>query len=233
MRASAELTQHFGFNAKPVLSDDIFLKTAHPLSAFIIRALDIMISVAALLFFSPVLLVVALIVKLQDGGSFFYSQRRLGLGGREFACHKFRSMLVDSQARLEQLLATDADARAEWARDHKLKQDPRITGFGRFIRKTSLDEFPQLFNVIKGEMSLVGPRPIVRDEIKKYGRTFPIYTSIKPGITGLWQISGRNNISYARRVAMDRYFAGRCTVGFYLYILVMTVPAILVQRGSY
>ena len=233
MRASAELTQHFGFNAKPVLSDDIFLKTAHPLSAFIIRALDIMISVAALLFFSPVLLVVALIVKLQDGGSFFYSQRRLGLGGREFACHKFRSMLVDSQARLEQLLATDANARAEWARDHKLKQDPRITGFGRFIRKTSLDEFPQLFNVIKGEMSLVGPRPIVRDEIKKYGRTFPIYTSIKPGITGLWQISGRNNISYARRVAMDRYFAGRCTVGFYLYILVMTVPAILVQRGSY
>ena len=233
MRASAELTQHFGFNAKPVLSDDIFLKTAHPLSAFIIRALDIMISVAALLFFSPVLLVVALIVKLQDGGSFFYSQRRLGLGGREFACHKFRSMLVDSQARLEQLLATDANARGEWARDHKLKQDPRITGFGRFIRKTSLDEFPQLFNVIKGEMSLVGPRPIVRDEIKKYGRTFPIYTSIKPGITGLWQISGRNNISYARRVAMDRYFAGRCTVGFYLYILVMTVPAILVQRGSY
>jgi lipopolysaccharide/colanic/teichoic acid biosynthesis glycosyltransferase len=233
MRASAELTQHFGFNAKPVLSDDIFLKTAHPFSAFIIRALDIMISVAALLFFSPVLLVVALVVKFQDGGSFFYSQRRLGLGGREFACHKFRSMLVDSQARLEQLLATDADARAEWARDHKLKQDPRITAFGRFIRKTSLDEFPQLFNVIKGDMSLVGPRPIVRDEIKKYGRTFPIYASIKPGITGLWQISGRNNISYARRVAMDRYFAGRCTVGFYLYILVMTVPAILVQRGSY
>jgi lipopolysaccharide/colanic/teichoic acid biosynthesis glycosyltransferase len=231
--ASIELRQNFGFTPNSPASEHITLRPKKSLSGFVIRCLDVAISIVALLFFSPVLVVVALIVKLQDGGSFFYSQRRIGVDGREFSCHKFRSMLVDSQARLEQLLTTDAKARAEWARDHKLKQDPRITGFGRFIRKTSLDEFPQLFNVIKGEMSLVGPRPIVRDEVKKYGRTFAIYASVKPGITGLWQVSGRNNISYARRVAMDRFFARRRTVGFYLYILVMTVPAILVQRGSY
>ena len=202
-------------------------------SNVLIRTLDIVISLFALIFFAPVLISVGLMVKAQDGGSVFFGQPRIGYGGGVFTCYKFRSMLTDADVRLKNLLATDAAARAEWIRDHKLKNDPRITGFGRFIRKTSLDEFPQLWNVLKGDMSLVGPRPIVREEICKYGRTFVRYASVKPGITGLWQVSGRNNVSYHRRVAMDRLYCRRRNAALYLYILVATVPSILAQRGSY
>jgi lipopolysaccharide/colanic/teichoic acid biosynthesis glycosyltransferase len=198
-----------------------------------IRALDVLFSLTAIVFFFPVLLMVGLMVRGQDGGPVFFGQTRIGLGGRNFTCYKFRSMLVDAQARLKHLLATDASARAEWARDHKLKNDPRITGFGRFIRKTSLDEFPQLWNVLRGDMSLVGPRPIVQDEVHRYGRTFLRYAAVRPGITGLWQVSGRNNVSYSRRVALDRLFCRRRSVGLYLYIVFATVPVMLFQRGSY
>jgi len=202
-------------------------------SEVVIRALDILISLFALVFFAPVLIPVGLMVKMQDGGSIFFGQSRIGYGGRDFTCYKFRSMLTDADVRLKNLLATDAVARAEWIRDHKLKNDPRITSFGRFIRKTSLDEFPQLWNVLRGDMSLVGPRPIVQEEICKYGRTFVRYASVKPGITGLWQVSGRSNVSYSRRVAMDRLYCRRRNTALYLYILAITIPTILTQRGSY
>ncbi|WP_240007213.1 sugar transferase [Pseudaquidulcibacter saccharophilus] len=197
------------------------------------RACDIALSVAALVFLAPVLFTVALFVYLQDGGPIFYGQDRIGKNGKKFKCYKFRSMLVDSAERLEKLLATDAEAREEWERDHKLKNDPRITKFGNFIRKTSLDEFPQLWNVIKGEMSLVGPRPIVYNEIVKYGSSFRYYKSVKPGITGMWQVSGRNNIDYVRRVAIDRKFVQSKSAFLYLYIIFATVPAVLAQKGSY
>jgi exopolysaccharide production protein ExoY len=202
-------------------------------SQALIRFLDILISATALIFFMPVLLAVGLLVPLQDGGPIFFGQKRIGLNGKEFRCFKFRSMLVDADKRLQEYLAQNAQARAEWAKDHKLKNDPRITRFGRFIRKTSLDEFPQLWNVLRGEMSLVGPRPIVRDEVIKYGVSFPKYVSVKPGITGLWQVAGRNDVTYTRRVAMDRFFSSHVTIALYIYILVMTVPAVLRQRGSY
>lgn len=197
------------------------------------RACDIALSVAALVFLAPVLFTVALFVYLQDGGPIFYGQDRIGKNGKKFKCYKFRSMLVDSAERLEKLLATDAEAREEWEKDHKLKNDPRITKFGNFIRKTSLDEFPQLWNVIKGEMSLVGPRPIVYNEIVKYGSSFRYYKSVKPGITGMWQVSGRNNIDYVRRVAIDRKFVQSKSAFLYLYIIFATVPAVLAQKGSY
>lgn len=203
------------------------------MSERVIRVLDILISLAVLVFFFPVLALVAVAVKFQDNGPVFFGHTRIGCDGQEFKCFKFRSMLVDAEARLQRLLETDAAARAEWAQDHKLKNDPRITAFGLLLRKTSIDEFPQLWNVLKGDMSLVGPRPIVRTEIRKYGKSFRQYASVRPGLTGLWQVAGRNDVSYTRRVAMDRLFSRRKSVSLYLYILFMTVPAVLMQRGSY
>jgi lipopolysaccharide/colanic/teichoic acid biosynthesis glycosyltransferase len=230
---SADLTLQYAIIERSRSSFRMFQTLRKHSSDVLIRALDIVISLLALIFFAPVLISVGLMVKAQDGGSIFFGQTRIGYGGRDFTCYKFRSMLTDADVRLKNLLAVDAAARAEWIRDHKLKTDPRITGFGRFIRKTSLDEFPQLWNVLKGDMSLVGPRPIVQEEICKYGRTFVRYASVRPGITGLWQVSGRNNVSYNRRVAMDRLYCRRRNVAFYLYILAATVPSILAQRGSY
>jgi lipopolysaccharide/colanic/teichoic acid biosynthesis glycosyltransferase len=162
-----------------------------------------------------------------------FAHRRLGKDGRHFRCLKFRSMAVDAEARLTQVLANDPEARAEWERDHKLRNDPRITRLGGFLRKSSLDELPQLFNVLKGEMSLVGPRPIVDAEVGKYGRRFRHYCAVKPGITGLWQVSGRNDTSYNARVAMDCVYAKRRNARMDLKVLFATIPAVLLTRGSY
>ena len=178
------------------------------------------------------MLAIAVLIALQDGGPVFFAHRRLGYGGQSFPCMKFRSMAVDAEARLTKLLAENPEARAEWARDHKLKNDPRITPLGAFLRKSSLDELPQLFNVLRGEMRFVG-RPIVQSEVARYGRRFMHYCSVRPGITGLWQVSGRNDVSYRRRVAIDTIYAKARTVKLDLIILVMTVPAILLKRGSY
>ncbi|MDC7692761.1 sugar transferase [Asticcacaulis sp. DXS10W] len=198
-----------------------------------IRLSDIIISAFTILFLLPSLLFVAMLVKLQDGGPAIYGQRRIGLNGREFRCLKFRSMHVNSDEILAKLLLEDREARAEWQADHKLRNDPRITGLGRFLRKSSIDELPQLFNVLRGEMSLVGPRPIVRSEVCKYGSSFDHYTSVVPGITGLWQVLGRNDVTYRRRVALDRLYSQRRTLKLYFQIIFMTVPAVLFQRGSY
>jgi lipopolysaccharide/colanic/teichoic acid biosynthesis glycosyltransferase len=202
-------------------------------SKAIIRLMDISFSILGLLFLLPALFVVALLVKSYDNGPILYKQTRIGLNGKTFGCYKFRSMRTDSAERLAQILATSPEAKAEWDRDHKFKNDPRITPIGRFIRKTSLDEFPQLWNVIKGEMSLIGPRPIVACEVKKYAKSFRYYTSTKPGISGMWQVSGRNETTYSRRVALDRLYAKKYGVLIYLYILVATIPAVLFQKGSY
>ena len=196
------------------------------------RVLDVVLSLAALLFLAPLFLLIAAGVRLQDGGSAMFVHSRIGLGGQRFKCLKFRSMHPDSDARLHQLLASDPQARIEWARDHKLRRDPRITPLGGFLRRSSLDELPQFLNVLRGEMSLVGPRPIVEAEIERYGRYFACYCANKPGITGLWQISGRNDVSYRRRVAMDVIYARRRTVALYIRILLATAPAVLLRRGA-
>ena len=197
------------------------------------RMLDVFVALCALIFLAPLMLVVALVVKLQDGGSIVFPHERIGRNGRTFKCLKFRSMVPDSQRRLDELLANDPHARAQWQRDHKLKVDPRITPIGGFLRRSSLDELPQLFNVLRGDMSIVGPRPIVTAEIPKYGRHFRHYCAVRPGITGLWQVSGRNDVSYRRRVAMDTIYARRKSLAWDIKLLVITVPAVLLGAGSY
>jgi lipopolysaccharide/colanic/teichoic acid biosynthesis glycosyltransferase len=196
-------------------------------------AMNVAVAVVALAFVLPVLLAAALVVYAQDGGPVLFAHRRIGLNGRTFYCLKFRSMAVDAEARLAALLASDPVARAEWEQSHKLRNDPRVTRVGAFLRKTSLDELPQLLNVLRGDMSLVGPRPIVEAEVARYGRHFRAYCAVKPGITGLWQVSGRNDTSYRKRVALDCVYARRRSLGLDAYIIVATLPAVLTRRGSY
>ncbi|MBY0337432.1 MAG: sugar transferase [Acetobacteraceae bacterium] len=197
------------------------------------RALDVTGALTLLLLSAPVFLLLALLVRL-DGGPAFYAHKRVGRGGVAFGCLKFRSMVVDSQARLEALLAADPAARAEWEETRKLRHDPRITRIGRFLRATSLDELPQLINVLRGEMSLVGPRPVVAAELERYyGAAAAWYMSVRPGITGLWQISGRSETSYAQRVALDVAYVARASLREDIRILLRTPVAVLSRKGAH
>jgi lipopolysaccharide/colanic/teichoic acid biosynthesis glycosyltransferase len=200
---------------------------------FAIRLLDIVISLLALAFLAPVFILTGAFVFVTNPGPIFFAHRRLGKGGKSFRCLKFRTMVVDAEERLQALLEADPIRRLEWALDHKLRDDPRITVIGRFLRSSSIDELPQLFNVLRGDMSLVGPRPIVQAEIMRYGRYYHHYCSVLPGITGLWQVSGRNDVSYRRRVAMDVIYSRNCSLSLNLRILLMTFPSVLMAKGSY
>lgn len=200
--------------------------------ALIKRGIDVAGALALGVAFSPLIALVICALKL-DGGPVLFAHYRVGRDGRRFRVYKFRSMVVDAQTALEELLARHPELRAEWERDHKLRNDPRVTRLGRFLRKTSLDELPQLLNVLKGEMSLVGPRPIEDAELSRYGRAVRHYLASKPGITGLWQVSGRNDTDYGRRVAMDRYYAEKGSVLLDLGILARTVLVVLGRRGAY
>jgi len=197
-----------------------------------LRIFDFTIGVAALAVFSPLLIVLAILIYVTNPGPIFFVQQRIGHNGRSFACFKFRTMVVDAQERLARLLEEDLAARAEWERDHKLRNDPRITALGSFLRKSSFDELPQFFNLINGTMSAVGPRPIVVAEIARYGRRFSHYCRVKPGITGLWQVSGRSDTTYRRRVALDVAYSRNRSIGLNLKIMAMTIPAVLAARGS-
>jgi lipopolysaccharide/colanic/teichoic acid biosynthesis glycosyltransferase len=197
------------------------------------RVFDFTVALCALVLTSPFLVMIGLLVWMLDGGPPIYSQSRIGRDGRHFRCLKFRTMSVDADARLASLLASDEAARREWQTDYKLRFDPRVTRLGRFLRKTSLDETPQLVNILRGEMSLVGPRPIVDAEISRYGRRFSAYCAQRPGITGLWQVSGRNDVSYRRRVALDTAYASRKSIALDMRILAATIPAVILRRGSY
>jgi len=198
-----------------------------------IRTMDILIAGAALIFLCPLLVVVFAAVRLSDGGPGIFAQNRVGFGGKRFRCFKFRSMVVNADAHLAELLNSDPDARAEWMRDQKLQRDPRITRLGLFLRRSSIDELPQLINVLKGDMSIVGPRPIIESEVVRYGRYFADYTMVKPGLTGLWQVSGRNHLSYRRRVALDVSYVRNQTFMLNVKIVAMTVPAVLLSKGSW
>ena len=197
------------------------------------RALDIIGAGVGLVLLSPFFLIVALLVRA-DGGPAFFAHQRVGRGGKLFGCLKFRSMVIDSQARLEALLASDPAARAEWEATRKLKNDPRITPIGRFLRSTSLDELPQLINVLRGEMSLVGPRPVQEAEIDRYyGASAAHYMAVRPGITGLWQVSGRSETSYESRVALDVAYVSRPSLLADLSILLRTPVAVVSRRGAH
>lgn len=201
--------------------------------AMLIRSIDIAVALAAVLLLLPLLLVICLGLKLTSPGPVLFAHRRIGKGGQVFPCYKFRSMVVNSAEVLERHLAESPTAQAEWLRDQKLRNDPRVTAIGRLLRRTSLDEVPQIFNVLRGEMSMVGPRPIVEGEVFRYRQYIFDYMSVKPGITGLWQISGRNNTTYRRRVALDTAYARSRNVALDLAIMARTIPAVLTGSGCY
>jgi lipopolysaccharide/colanic/teichoic acid biosynthesis glycosyltransferase len=192
-----------------------------------------LLALVVLIFVAPLMVLIAVTVRLCDGGAVLFAHRRVGRGGRQFPCLKFRSMAVDAETRLQSLLDTDTEARCEWGSDHKLRRDLGITPLGRFLRRSSLDELPQLLNVLRGDMSLVGPRPIVPAEAPRYGRHFSVYCAVRPGITGLWQVSGRNDVSYRTRVALDVLYARRKSMGLDVKILAKTIPMVLLRSGSY
>jgi len=195
------------------------------------RVFDVTASVALLALLSPVMLTIAVMAR-RDGGPAMFAHRRIGAGGESFKCWKFRTMVPDAQDALHKLLESDAAAREEWERDYKLRNDPRVTKLGRFLRTTSLDELPQLFNVLAGNMSLVGPRPIVSDEIPRYGAAFHDYARCRPGITGVWQVSGRNAVDYRHRVMMDQDYARNWSLAADVMVLLRTPLAVFRRRGA-
>jgi exopolysaccharide production protein ExoY len=185
-----------------------------------------------LLVFAPLMLVIAWRVHRHDHGPVVYGHYRVGYQGRLFKCLKFRSMATNSQELLAALLESDPQAREEWARDRKLSKDPRVTPVGDFLRRTSLDELPQLFNVLRGEMLFVGPRPVPVDELRRYSGIRWHYMSVRPGITGLWQVSGRSDLRYEERVELDRRYVESRSLRQDLSILFRTVKVVLLREGA-
>jgi exopolysaccharide production protein ExoY len=197
------------------------------------RSMDLLITVALLPVAICIALVVALVVKLDSPGPVLYRHTRVGRRGKPFELLKFRTMFHESDHVLRDHLAKDADAWKEWSCYRKLKKDPRITRTGAFLRRSNLDEIPQLLNVLRGEMSLVGPRPIVAEELLRYGSGGGLYTAVRPGVTGLWQVSGRGSLKYERRVALDVEYVSTWTLGRDVLMLIRTVGAVWTCRGAY
>jgi exopolysaccharide production protein ExoY len=197
------------------------------------RAFDFSGALIAILLLLPLFCLIALAIKLWDRGPVLYRHRRVGLNGKVFNCLKFRSMVVDAEAVLSCHLAADSEAAREWSEIRKLKRDPRVTSLGLTMRKASIDELPQLLNILKGDMSFVGPRPIVTDEMPKYGTSIHHYFSARPGLTGAWQISGRNDVDYSTRVALDREYVQVWSLWRDLAIIAKTARIVVSSRGSY
>jgi Undecaprenyl-phosphate galactose phosphotransferase WbaP len=204
-----------------------------PLPRLTKRLMDLSAALVGGALLLPLLFYIAVAVKLSSRGPIIYGHERIGRGGRRFRAWKFRTMFENAGDVLEYYLEQHPELREEWEQDHKLRYDPRVTRIGRFIRKTSLDELPQLWNVIRGQMSLVGPRPIVNAEVEKYGPYFRLYTVVKPGITGLWQVSGRNNTTYEERVQLDAYYVRNWSPWLDVYLLLKTVRIVLFAKGAY
>ena len=199
------------------------------------RAGDVIFSLFVLILGSPVFLIIAILIKFSSPGSIFYVQKRLGRNYSYFGCIKFRTMKQDADEILSDVLSKSTSMRKEFERDFKLRQDPRITPLGRFLRRSSLDELPQIINILKGEMSLVGPRPIVEREITRYGEYMEEVISVRPGLTGLWQVSGRNNLSYKKRVELDLYYVRFRSFFLDLAIILKTFGVLLLpmDRGAF
>jgi Undecaprenyl-phosphate galactose phosphotransferase WbaP len=196
------------------------------------RILDVCGAIFFGILFSPLIVGLIIIIRL-DGKPAVFRHRRLGRNGRVFCCLKFRTMVPNAESVLRGLLRAHPELRDEWTENHKLRNDPRITPIGRFLRATSLDELPQLWNVLIGDMSLVGPRPIVRAELLRYGRSGATYLSVRPGLTGLWQVMGRSDTTYRRRVAMDKYYVSHQKLLMDVYILILTAGVVFKRVGAY
>ena len=208
--------------------------TAHPpLGGSFKRIFDVLGAASGLVVLSPLFILLALLVKFSDKGRVFYGHRRIGRNGEVFACLKFRTMVENGDEVLAMYFAKNPSAREEWNATRKLQNDPRVTRVGAVLRKLSLDELPQIFNILRGDRSIVGPRPVVKDELDLYGNSAGFYLKSRPGLTGLWQISGRNDVSYGTRVAFDRQYVENWSFAEDLKIIAKTVPAVLSSRGSY
>lgn len=204
-----------------------------PVGGGIKRLFDIVLVLLALVVFCPIFLLLMALVKASDGGQIFYGHKRVGHNGRTFHCLKFRTMVQNGDQVLAQYLRTRPEALEEWQATRKLLNDPRVTVVGSVMRKLSLDELPQLFNILRGDMSIVGPRPVVEEELEMYGSAADLYLRSRPGLTGLWQISGRNDVSYATRVAFDTQYVTGWSFIQDVVIIAKTVPAVCLSRGSY
>jgi exopolysaccharide production protein ExoY len=223
-RQALSLPERIGINK-------FLIATVYPYRTTLKIAFDIFLSILLLIVLTPLMLLIAYLVR-RDGGPAIFAHQRVGENGKLFYCLKFRTMTVNSDIVLKRLLATDAAANEEWEQTRKLKHDPRITKIGTFLRRTSMDELPQLINVLRGEMNLVGPRPITTEEIPKYGSAIHDYYLCRPGVTGLWQVSGRNNVSYASRVRMDTFYSRKLSFRLDMAILIMTVKSVVSGRGA-
>lgn len=198
------------------------------------RIFDIVFSLTALVIGFPLFLAIAFAVWATSRGKTIYSQERIGRGGKPFRCYKFRTMHPNAEARLKDLLVADKELREEWEHFHKLKNDPRITPLGAFLRRTSLDELPQFWNVLKGDLSIVGPRPIVKSELEKHLKDkADKILSIRPGLTGPWQVSGRSDTSYHKRIEMDEFYVANQSFWWDLLLVIKTVPAMIFSKGAY
>ncbi len=198
-----------------------------PVGGFGKRATDIVIASMALILIAPLMLAVSALIYLTMGRPVLFAQQRVGANGVSFRCYKFRSMVTNAQEKLAQYLTENPEAARMWQETQKLKDDPRITPLGHILRKTSIDELPQLFNVLRGDMSCIGPRPVLASELQRYGKHAAEYLKAKPGLTGLWQVSGRSNTGYAERVKLDRFYVRRWSFWLDLVILLKTIPALM------
>jgi len=205
----------------------------NPIQQTIKRLLDLCLILLVFPFLVLLIVMISIVIKIDSPGSIFFSQKRIGYHGKDFRIWKFRSMISNSEESLPSYLDQDSLLKQEWEQYFKLKKDPRITRFGNLLRSTSLDELPQIWNVLRGEMSLIGPRPIVQEELSLYGKEFDIYIQVLPGITGMWQISGRNDLPYQERVALDIYYIQNWSIWLDIHILMHTVLTILLRRGAY
>ena len=221
------------FFNQQMIAFEIKNNLSNPITYISKRIIDYILSVIIFAVIIIPMIAVMILIKLTSPGAVIYSQERIGKNGKPFKCHKFRTMFNDADERLNEILLKDPEKKNEWERYWKLKDDPRITPVGKFLRKTSLDELPQIFNVLKGEMSLVGPRPVVKKEIEDYYKEeAEYYFKVPPGITGLWQVSGRSNTSYDYRVSLDSWYVKNWNLWLDVVILLKTVKAVIKHEGA-
>jgi exopolysaccharide production protein ExoY len=197
------------------------------------RVIDIILALSGIVLLAPLLIICFVVTVVTSPGPALFRHRRVGFNGKFFDCLKFRTMVTDAPERLRQLFESDPVAAAEWAANRKLRHDPRVTAIGAILRKSSLDELPQLFNVLKGDMSIVGPRPITEEELGRYSGAVNCYLACRPGITGLWQVSGRSTTTYGRRVECDTFYARKWSMTLDANILIVTIPALLLSDDAY
>ena len=228
--SSADLSVLF---SEKILMLNLKNNLSRPYNRIFKRIFDLTLTICGGVLISPILLVIALIVAFENRGNVIFAHKRVGAAGKKFPCYKFQTMVPDAEAKLAKYLAENPEAKREWDETFKLTNDPRVTGIGKLLRRTSLDELPQLWNVLRGEMSLVGPRPIVQAEIPRYGKNIREYYMVLPGITGMWQVSGRSDTTYAERVAMDTWYVRNWSVWIDIMYLFKTVKAVFTSRGAY